>query len=401
MFNRALTACLLLLSVGAAALQLPMRLNFQGKLLDPATSLPRNGTFDLTFGIYRAASGGAALYTEAQPGVAVNNGVFSVQIGAITPLNQELFIGASAYLGITVNNSGQSTEAEMTPRQYLAMSPYAFTAGQLAAATDIRINPGVAYSTFTGGGNLFIAAGVTAGTATITGSLTASSGTFTATGLNQFSLNTTSGVQINAGTLDVNGAGGVDVLYGVTSATAAVTQFGDYGAVATPAVSPAGLSRLAYDSTKDALSVSVNARAHSPLGSGSATMWNTDATGGIANQGLNLPAALTELDSAVGGTRMQVDCAALPAQVALRYNFRALAATALTMTISVRDTSNTANILATVSRATSAVGTYTGQGTLAAKPGWCTGTQQVAVYTEGGNGAADYIFKHVLLISAP
>jgi hypothetical protein len=211
--------CLTALSAASLAVQLPMRLNFQGKLLDPATNLPRNGTFDLGFKLYRQASGGAQIYGETQANVAVNNGVFSVQIGAVTPLNQDLFTGASAYLGITVNNPGQATESEMTPRQHLAMAPYAFTAGQLVSATDISVNPGVAYSTFSTGGNLFIAAGVTAGTATITGSLTASSGTFTASGLNQFSVTTASGIRVNGGTLDVDGAGGVDVRYGVAAST--------------------------------------------------------------------------------------------------------------------------------------------------------------------------------------
>jgi hypothetical protein len=221
---RRLTLALALLCAGAAgagATQLPLRINFQGKLLDPSTSLPKNGTFNLTFKIYAAATGGAALYTETQSNVAVNNGVFSVQIGSITPLNQELFSGASAYLGITV-----APDSEMTPRQYLAMAPYSFTAMQLAQTGDIRINPGVAYSTFAATGNLFIAAGVTAGTATFTGGLTASSGTFTAAGASQYSLQTSSGIWMSSGTLSANGSGGVAVRYGVSAATGIFTATG-------------------------------------------------------------------------------------------------------------------------------------------------------------------------------
>ena len=222
---RKLTLALALLccvAAGAGATQLPLRVNFQGKLLDPSTSLPKNGTFNMTFKIYPAASGGAASWTETQSNVAVNNGVFSVQLGALTPLNQELFSGASAYLGITVAPDG-----EMTPRQYLAMAPYSFTAMQLAQTGDIRINPGVAYSTFAATGNLFIAAGVTAGTATITGGLTASSGTFTAAGANQYSLQTSSGLLVGGGTLSANGTGGVAVQYGLRAATGAFTASGN------------------------------------------------------------------------------------------------------------------------------------------------------------------------------
>lgn len=164
---------LLVCAASAGAISMPKRFNFQGKLVDPATNAPRNGTYSMTFRVYRTATGGTALYTEAQS-VSVINGAFSVQIGSVTPVNEDLFAGTSAYLGITV-----SPDSEMTPRQLLAAAPYAFTAKQLAQDGDILINPGFASSTFTAAGNLLLSAGVKASSGSFTAGVTASTLTLT------------------------------------------------------------------------------------------------------------------------------------------------------------------------------------------------------------------------------
>lgn len=387
----------LLLAAAASAANLPLKINFQGKLLDPATSEPRNGAFTMTLRLYAAETGGSALFTETQAGVNVANGVFAVQIGSTAALSPDLFAGASAYLSVQV-----SPDSEMTPRQQLNMSAYSFTAAQLVADAESRVRVGNAYSTFTSAGNLLLAAGVQGSSGSFTNGVTASSGTFTAAGGSQYSVAASSGLLSSAGTVRSLGAGGMHATYGVRAGSVtAVSFFQAETPAAAPAVSGAGTLRAYYDATADGWLVSVNGRAYSTLGRTTTTIWNTDATAAVANQGQNLPAALTELDSAVQGTRLLIDCDDLPAQLALRYNFRALAATSLTIVISVRDVTNTANVLATVSQAVNATQNWLGQGAYAAKPGWCTGTQTVAVYTSGGNGAWDGVFKSVQLIGKP
>ena len=47
----------------AGAVVLPKKMNFQGKLLDPATNNPKNGTVSMTFALYNAPTGGTAIYT--------------------------------------------------------------------------------------------------------------------------------------------------------------------------------------------------------------------------------------------------------------------------------------------------------------------------------------------------
>lgn len=153
----------LAVSLPALAVNLPMRIPFQGKLIDPTGNNPKNGDIVMTFRLYDVPTGGSALYTEPMT-VAVANGVFAVQIGTSAQLTTDLFSHASAYLGITVNG-----DSEMLPRQPLTMSAYAFTSMQLVSNANIRINSGTAYSTFTTSGNWEMPFGITAGSGTITG----------------------------------------------------------------------------------------------------------------------------------------------------------------------------------------------------------------------------------------
>lgn len=377
----------LLLAAAATAANLPLKLNFQGRLTDPVTNVPKDGTFSMTFRVYAAPTGGSALHTETQAAVPVSNGVFSVQIGSAAALSPDLFAGASAYLSVQV-----APDAEMTPRQQLVMSPYAMTAAQLVGDAAVRVRAGnVSYSTFTSAGNLLLQSG-----------LDASTGTFTAAGNAVYSVSASSGLLSAAGTVRVLGGGGVNADYGVRAGSVTAVSFFQAGApAAAPAVSDAGTLRAYYDSTSDAWLVSVNGRAYTQLGRTTTTLWNTNATAGVTNQGLNLPTALTELDGPTQGTRVQVDCDELPAQLALRYNFRTLQVTSLTIGLSVRDVTNTANILASANQSVNAVQNWLGVSAYAAKPAWCTGTQTVAVYTDGGNGALDAVFKQIQLLGKP
>lgn len=449
MFRRiSIASAAIFLALSAQALTLPLRINIQGKLTD-SSGAPLNGPQSATFKLYSSpvgtAGGAPVLFTESQT-LQVDNGVFSTHLGSTAVLTPDLFSGASAYLGITV-----SPDSEMMPLQRLVMAPYAFTAAQVVYHSDIRLNAGSAYSTFTAAGNWLMPAGIAAGTAAFSGALTASSGTFTATGASQYSLQlssgmnmlagtlklapgsrgldaggtgivastasftgtgaavfsvtTSSGIDVQAGTLRVRGGSGVQADYGVIAATMAVRDFVQNVGALAPPVSPASAGRLYFDSTTNKYRVSENGGAYVQVvaPAGSQNFWDTNATAGVTAQGLNLPTALTELDAAVLGTRVNLNCDDLGGQVAMRYNMRNLTATARTIVISLCDTSNTANVLATVSISVTATAgvSYIGETAYAAKPGWCTGNKQIGVYTSGGNAAADYIFKRVALTWKP
>ena len=201
----------------------------------------------------------------------------------------------------------------------------------------------------------------------------------------------------------MRGANGVQADYGVTAATVVVRSFLQNAGAAAPPVAPAASARVYFDSTANRYMVSENAGVYKKLLSPSASQnfWDCDGTAAVTNQGSNLPLAETELDSAVQGTRVSLNCDDLGGQVAMRYNMRALSGTARTITIKIADTSLTSNVLATVDVNTAGAASYTGETAYIAKPSWCTGVKQVAVYTSGGNGGLDYIFRRLALITKP
>lgn len=140
----------------------------------------------------------------------------------------------------------------------------------------------------------------------------------------------------------------------------------------------------------------------SALGS-EVTFWRSEQTAAVATQGLDLPQALTELDSGVLGTRKIVEVLDIGSQVQLAVTVRVLQATTDSLTVSVRDTANTANVLATVTISiAAAVATQTAKSTYAAKPAWFTADTTLAVYTSHtGAATLDYIFKDVTLRHRP
>lgn len=127
--------------------QIPQTLSYQGVLKDASGNIVPNASYDLTFRIYSAASGGTALWTEMQS-VVVTDGIFNVILGSTNPLN--LPFDVPYWLGITVG-----TGSELTPRVQLTSAAYslnahsvennAVTTAKIAdgAVTQAKLAPGV------------------------------------------------------------------------------------------------------------------------------------------------------------------------------------------------------------------------------------------------------------------
>ena len=110
-----------------------VQMHYQGLLRDGAGTAVSDGNYDMVFRLYSAASGGTALWTGTHTAgngnaVGVTNGVFSVLLGSGTgnSLAGVDFNQDSLWLGVTVG-----TDSEMSPRQRLAASAYAFNADRL------------------------------------------------------------------------------------------------------------------------------------------------------------------------------------------------------------------------------------------------------------------------------
>lgn len=116
------------------------QINYQGKLLDSTGTAVSNGTYQMKFSLYSAASGGTTLWTAsgttATPTaipISVQNGLFSVMLGDPSAAGgwQNTLEGISwqtdsLYLGVTI-----ASDSEMSPRKRLGAVPQAFNAEQL------------------------------------------------------------------------------------------------------------------------------------------------------------------------------------------------------------------------------------------------------------------------------
>jgi hypothetical protein len=93
-------------------------LRMQGSLQKPSGKPFDNGFYSITFKLYEVEAGGQAIWTEVQPQVKVENGLYEASLGSIVPLN--LSFNKRYYLGASVNGG-----AELAPRAILGNSPYA------------------------------------------------------------------------------------------------------------------------------------------------------------------------------------------------------------------------------------------------------------------------------------
>ena len=113
--------CLAVVSVTIAA-DVPQLINVQGKLTDAVGDPVADGPYSVLFSIYNVATGGSDLWQETRT-VTVSDGLFSISLGESTTIPPSLFDNTDLWLGIKVE-----TDLEMTPRQRLTTSPYAFRA---------------------------------------------------------------------------------------------------------------------------------------------------------------------------------------------------------------------------------------------------------------------------------
>ena len=103
---------------------------YQGRLTD--TSTAANGTYDLGFALFDAATGGNQIgAAQTRPAVNVSNGIFTVLLDfGANPFAS----GANRYLEIAVKRPADTDSTTLTPRQQLTSSP--FSIQSLSAKTS-------------------------------------------------------------------------------------------------------------------------------------------------------------------------------------------------------------------------------------------------------------------------
>ena len=110
----------------------PAAIDYQGFLKNTETGEPLDGQHNLVFRLYGTLSGPDSLWTEAHPGVTLDQGVFSVQLGSIQPFSTPMFQQPALFLEVAVDAQ------TMSPRTQLVSVPYALFAqvAQHAAQAD-------------------------------------------------------------------------------------------------------------------------------------------------------------------------------------------------------------------------------------------------------------------------
>lgn len=117
----------LLLFFGVRSTEASSVINYQGTLKSSTQTAVPDSAYTFTFKLYTQSSGGSAVWTETQS-LTTSSGIFNTQLGSVATFPSNLFSSnPTLYLGITVNS-----DSEMTPRQRVGSSPYAFTADEVA-----------------------------------------------------------------------------------------------------------------------------------------------------------------------------------------------------------------------------------------------------------------------------
>lgn len=106
----------------------PNTISYNGKLMGKSGT-PLQGSQVIEFSICDQASGGNCPWKE-QRTVVFSSGVFSVQLGEVTPFPANLFQNNSLYVGVALLTSGSTWET-FSPRQALTAVPYAMIANDV------------------------------------------------------------------------------------------------------------------------------------------------------------------------------------------------------------------------------------------------------------------------------
>lgn len=117
-----MSALVIMLTAATALAAVPRLINYQGVLTD-AAGIALEGPHDLIFSVYTDSAATTATWIETHPAVPLAKGVFSVILGGLTPITDEVFAGTQRWLGITVDAG-----PETAPRMRLTSVPWALRA---------------------------------------------------------------------------------------------------------------------------------------------------------------------------------------------------------------------------------------------------------------------------------
>jgi len=119
--------------VSAVSSDIPLMINYQGRVTDSAGDPVTDGNYNMRFRIYDAPTSGNMLWDSGIQSIAVADGVFNVLLGDIGPV-LDLPFDEDYWLLTTFDGINQ------TPRQRLGSAGYAYMASGLVPATEVTGN---------------------------------------------------------------------------------------------------------------------------------------------------------------------------------------------------------------------------------------------------------------------
>ena len=121
-------AMILILCAAFAGADVPQLINYQGRLTDVDDQPVADGTYDITFTVYRTDE--AVVWTSGPQPVLVINGLFNYALGSAVPLPLTVIsTNYDRFLGIKVGS-----DPELVPRTQLISVPYAYKVGSIEGA---------------------------------------------------------------------------------------------------------------------------------------------------------------------------------------------------------------------------------------------------------------------------
>jgi hypothetical protein len=102
----------------AVTASVPGLISYQGRLTTPDGESVADGPYQLTFSIYNVPEGGLALWTEQHIDVPVIDGLFSVILGSLIPLDDSVFVGGESYLAVQVGADLIQPRTRLTSAAY-------------------------------------------------------------------------------------------------------------------------------------------------------------------------------------------------------------------------------------------------------------------------------------------
>ncbi len=151
-----------------AVTTVPTKMNFQGKATDSSGNVLPNGTYNMRLRIYDADTAGTLLWSSdrlvsAAEGVQVTNGLFSIQLGRLVPLDSTLFDGSNELFfevelptpATATSSSPVWTEGPLSPRGQLAASAFSYNSDLLDGLDSADFGQLSSDNAFTGSTNSF------------------------------------------------------------------------------------------------------------------------------------------------------------------------------------------------------------------------------------------------------